>query len=36
MLFFSIDTIFPSFSAETLLYIRGYADVVAPTNINNA
>ena len=33
MLIFSIDTIAPSVSAETLLFIRGTADVVAATNI---
>ena len=33
LLIFSIDTIAPSVSAETLLYIRGTADVVAATNI---
>ena len=33
MLIFSIDTIAPSVSAETLLFIRGSADVVAATNI---
>ena len=33
MLIFSIDTIAPSASAETLLFIRGSADVVAATNI---
>ena len=31
--FFSIDTIAPSVSVETLLFIRGTADVVAATNI---
>ena len=33
LLIFSIDTIAPSVSAETLLFIRGSADVVAATNI---
>ena len=33
MLIFSVDTIAPSASAETLLFIRGSADVVAATNI---
>ena len=33
MLIFSVDTIAPSVSAETLLFIRGSADVVAATNI---
>ena len=33
MLIFSVDTIAPSVSAETLLFIRGTADVVAATNI---
>jgi hypothetical protein len=33
MLIFSIDTIAPSASAETLLFIRDSADVVAATNI---
>ena len=33
LLIFSIDTIAPSASAETLLFIRGSADVVAATNI---
>ena len=33
LLIFSIDTIAPSVSAETLLFIRGTADVVAATNI---
>ena len=33
MLIFSVDTIAPSVSAETLLFIRGTADVVATTNI---
>ncbi len=36
MLIFSIDTIAPSVSAETLLFIRGSADVVAATNIGIA
>ena len=33
LLIFSIDTIAPSVSAETLLFIRGTADVIAATNI---
>ena len=33
LLIFSIDTIAPSVSAETLLFVRGFADVVAATNI---
>jgi hypothetical protein len=33
LLIFSIDTIAPSVSAETLLFFRGTADVVAATNI---
>ena len=33
MLIFSVDTIAPSVSTETLLFIRGSADVVAATNI---
>ena len=33
LLIFSIDTIAPSVSAETLLFIRGTAGVVAATNI---
>ena len=33
LLIFSADTIAPSVSAETLLFIRGTADVVAATNI---
>ena len=33
LLIFSIDTIAPSVPAETLLFIRGTADVVAATNI---
>ena len=33
LLIFSIDTIAPSVLAETLLFIRGTADVVAATNI---
>ena len=33
MLIFSVDTIAPSVSAETLLFIKGTADVVAATNI---
>ena len=36
MLIFSVDTIAPSVSAETLLFIRGSADVVAATNIGIA
>ena len=33
MLFFSVETIAPSVSAETLLYVRGFADVVAACNL---
>ena len=33
LLIFSVDTIAPSVSAETLLFVRGTADVVAATNI---
>ena len=33
LLIFSIDTIAPSASAETLLFFRGTADVVAASNI---
>ena len=36
LLIFSADTIAPSVSAETLLFIRGTADVVAATNIGIA
>ena len=36
ILIFSVDTIAPSVSAETLLFIRGSADVVAATNIGIA
>ena len=36
MLIFSVDTIAPSVSAETLLFIRGTAGVVAATNIGIA
>ena len=36
MLIFSVETIAPSVSAETLLFIRGSADVVAATNIGIA
>ena len=36
MLIFSVDTIAPSVSTETLLFIRGSADVVAATNIGIA
>ena len=36
MLIFSIDTIAPSVSAETLLFFWGSADVVAATNIDIA
>ena len=36
MWIFSVDTIAPSVSAETLLFIRGSADVVAATNIGIA
>ena len=33
MLVFSVETIAPSVSAETLLYVRGFADVVATCNL---
>ena len=33
MLVFSVETIAPSVSAETLLFVRGFADVVAASNI---
>ena len=33
MLVFSVETIAPSVSAETLLYVRGFADVVAACNL---
>ena len=33
MLIFSVDTISQSVSAETLLFVRGFADVVAATNL---
>tara|TARA_B100000674_G_scaffold464760_1_gene447062 strand:+ start:1026 stop:1163 length:138 start_codon:yes stop_codon:yes gene_type:complete len=33
MLIFFVDTIAPSASEETLLFIRGSADVVAASNI---
>ena len=33
MLIFSVDTIAPSIWSETLLFVRGFADVVAATNI---
>ena len=36
MLIFSIETIAPSVSSETLLFIRGSVDVVAATNIGIA
>ena len=36
MLIFSVDTIAPSVSGETLLFVRGFADVVAATNIGIA
>lgn len=36
MLIFSVDTIAPSVSAETLVFIRGSADVVAATTIGIA
>jgi len=36
MLIFSVETIAPSVSAETLLFIRGSADVVAAANIGIA
>ena len=33
MLVFSVETIAPSVSAETLMYVRGLADVVAACNL---
>ena len=33
MLIFSVDTIAPSVSDETMLYVRGFVDVVAASNI---
>ena len=33
MLVFSVETIAPSVSPETLLYVRGFADVVAACNL---
>ena len=33
MLIFSVDTIVPSVSAETMLFVRGFVDVVAASNI---
>ena len=33
MLVFSVETIAPSVSAETLLFVRGFADVVAAFNL---
>ena len=33
MLIFSLDTIVPSVSAETMLFLRGFVDVVAASNI---
>lgn len=33
ILIFSVDTIAQSVSSETLLFVRGFADVVAATNI---
>ena len=33
MLIFSVDTIAPSVSAETMLFMRGFSDVVAASNI---
>ena len=33
MLIFSVDTIAPSLSAETMLFVRGFADGVAAINI---
>ncbi len=33
MLLLSVDNIFPSVSAETMLFIRGFVDVVAASNI---
>ena len=33
MLIFSVDSIAPSLSAETMLFVRGFADVVAASNI---
>ena len=33
MLIFSVDTIAPTVSTETMLFMRGFADVVAASNI---
>ena len=33
MLVFSVETIVPSVSSETLLYVRGFADVVGACNL---
>ena len=33
MLIFSVDSIAPSLSAETMLFMRDFADVVATSNI---
>ncbi len=33
MLIFSVDSIAPSISAETMLFMRGFVDVVAASNI---
>ena len=33
LLIFSVDTIAPSVSAETILFMRGFSDVVAASNI---
>ena len=33
MLIFSVDTIAPSLSAETMVFVKGFADVVAASNI---
>ena len=36
MLIFSVDTIAPSVSAETMLFMRGFVDVVVVSNIGIA
>ena len=33
LLIFSVDTIVPSVSDETMLFVRGFVDVVAASNI---
>ena len=33
LLIFAVDTIVPSFSDETMLFVRGFVDVVAASNI---